>query len=63
MESMLASVKLFLLIMCIINVVKNFYLLAKVVYQKSGKFELSDNEQVMLAMSIAYIFTVIIMEL
>jgi hypothetical protein len=54
-------VKVFLIFMCSLNVIKNVYNLSKVLYEKSGKFELKGNSQLLLAMSISYLLSIIVM--
>lgn len=52
--------KIFIFSFCLLNILKNIFKLAKIIWLKNGKFTLSSKGQVFLAASISYIIATLI---
>lgn len=59
-NNVLYSIEVFILILCILNVLKNIYNIIKVMKIKDGKFSSSKSDTLFLGLSISYIITVLI---
>ena len=53
-------IEVFILIFCILNVIKNTYNIAKVFYQQEGKADFDTITTILFGMSLSYIITTMI---
>lgn len=61
MVELLLLVKVFIFIFCCLNIIKNVFTFAKVLWTQQGKYDSSTLSQICLGMSISYVLTLIIM--
>lgn len=60
MTEFLLLIKVFIFIFCCLNVIKNVFTFAKVLWTQQGKYDSSTTSQICLGMSLSYILTLII---
>lgn len=60
MVELIFGIKIFVFVLCVLNIIKNIYNFIKVITTKEGKIDSSTQSEILFGLSVSYVITLLI---